>query len=143
MNRLALTCALLVVPGVVESHDIYSGVYNKEGVLCCNEGDCTPAPFRVTPNGVQMLVQGHWIDVPRWYIQYRTLAGDTTPHRSHWCGVLGTFTRCAILPPHASAAPSEKIPVTVDDGLDATGQGTFAPDSHGAAIPIGLPHSQR
>jgi hypothetical protein len=102
-------CALLVAPSPVESHAIYSGVYNKEGVPCCDESDCVPAPFRVTPDGVQMLVRGVWISVPRWYIQYRALPGDTTPHRSHWCGALNlvptdgvnTLTRCAILPPHA------------------------------------------
>jgi hypothetical protein len=103
-------CALLVAPSPVESHDIYSGIYSKQGVLCCDESDCVPAPFRVTPDGVQMLVRGVWISVPRWYIQYRVLPGDTTPHRSHWCGALrlvptmgvNTMTRCAILPPHAS-----------------------------------------
>jgi hypothetical protein len=104
------TCALLVAPSPAGSHDIYTGVYNKEGVLCCDDSDCVPAPFRVTTDGVQMLVRGVWINVPRWYIQYRALLGDTTPHRSHWCGPLhlvptmgvNTRTRCAILPPHAS-----------------------------------------
>jgi hypothetical protein len=57
-------CALLVAPSPVESHAIYSGVYNKEGVPCCDESDCVPAPFRVTPDGVQMLVRGVWISVP-------------------------------------------------------------------------------
>ena len=109
--RIALpACALLVAPSPVESHDIYVGVSNKQGVPCCDESDCVPAPFRVTPDGVEMLVRGVWISVPRWYIQYRALPGDTTPHRSHWCGAIhllpatgvNTFTRCAILPPDAS-----------------------------------------
>jgi hypothetical protein len=103
-------CALLVAPSPVASHTIYSDVYNKEGVPCCDENDCVPAPFRVTPDGVQMIVRGVWISVPRWYIQYRVLPGDTTPHRSHWCGPLhlvpttgmNTKTRCAIPPPQAS-----------------------------------------
>src|SRR5215218_5308554 len=50
--------ALLAAPRPVESHAIYSDLYNREGVPCCDESDCIPAPFRVTPDGVQMLVQG-------------------------------------------------------------------------------------
>ena len=103
-------CALFVAPSPVESHDIYLGVYTKQGVPCCDESDCVPAPFRVTPDGIEMLVRGVWIRVPRWYIMYRALPGDTTPYRSHWCGALdrvptdgvNTLTRCAILPPDAS-----------------------------------------
>jgi hypothetical protein len=104
-----LASAVLIAPSPVESHDIYVGVYTKQGVPCCDESDCVAAPFRVTPDGVEMLVRGVWIRVPRWYIQYTLLPGDTTPHRSHWCGALNlvptdgvnTLTRCAILPPHA------------------------------------------
>jgi hypothetical protein len=104
-----LASAVLIAPSPVESHDIYVGVYTRQGVPCCDESDCVAAPFRVTPDGVEMLVRGVWISVPRWYIQYRALPGDTTPHRSHWCGALhlvptdgvNTMTRCAILPPHA------------------------------------------
>jgi hypothetical protein len=105
-----LACGVVIAPSRVEGHDIYYDAYNKQGVQCCNDGDCVPAPFRVTPDGIEMLVRGVWINVPRWYIQYRALPGDTTPHRSHWCGALhllpttgvNTLTRCAILPPDAS-----------------------------------------
>ncbi len=105
-----LASAVLIAPQPVESHDIYTGVYTRQGVPCCNDGDCVPAPFRVTPDGVEMLVRGVWISVPRWYIMYLALPGDTTPYRSHWFGALdllskdgvNTLTRCAILPPHAS-----------------------------------------
>src|SRR5689334_22890157 len=104
-----LASAVLIAPSRVESHDIYVGVYTKQGVPCCDVNDCVPAPFRFTPSGVEMLVRGVWIRVPRWYIMYIELAGDTTPYRSHWCGALdrvpidgvNTLTRCAILPPHA------------------------------------------
>jgi hypothetical protein len=104
-----LASAVLIAPQPVESHDIYTGIYTRQGVPCCNDGDCVAAPFRVTPDGVEMLVRGVWIKVPRWYIMYLTLPGDTTPYRSHWCGALDlvptdgadTLTRCAILPPHA------------------------------------------
>jgi len=104
-----LASAVLLAPSLVESHDIYVGAYTKQGVPCCNDGDCVPAPFRFTPEGVEMLVRGVWIRVPRWYIMYLELPGDTTAYRSHWCGEINriptdganTLTRCAILPPHA------------------------------------------
>ena len=105
-----LACGLVIAPSRVEGHDIYLGVTNRQGVPCCDNSDCVPAPFRVTPEGLQMLVRGVWINVPDFYIQYRALLGDMTPHKSHWCGALhlvpergaNTLTRCAILPPHAS-----------------------------------------
>lgn len=105
-----LACAAVLAPSRVEGHDIYLGVASRQGVPCCDNSDCVPAPFRVTPEGLQMLVRGVWINVPGFYIQYRALLGDTTPHKSHWCGALhllpehgaNTLTRCAILPPHAS-----------------------------------------
>ena len=104
-----LASVVLIAPSFVESHDIYVGVTSKQGVPCCNDGDCVPAPFRVTPDGIEMLVRGVWIRVPRWYIQFIELPGDKTPYRSHWCGALdrlpidgvNTLTRCAILPPDA------------------------------------------
>ena len=34
-------------------------------------------PYRVTPTGVQMFVDGEWIAVPDYAIQYRALPGDT------------------------------------------------------------------
>ena len=62
--------------------------------------DCAPAPFRVTPIGLQMLVHGRWIAVPSNKIQYRLLAGDTgDTGGGHWCGafdVLQDSTECAI-----------------------------------------------
>jgi hypothetical protein len=107
---VVLASGVFIVPSPVESHDIYVGVHNRQGVPCCDESDCVAAPFRVTPDGIEMLVRGVWISVPGFYIQYRALPGDRTPHRSHWCGALhlvptmgvNTMTRCAILPPHGS-----------------------------------------
>ena len=60
-----------------EAHDIYSPLKDRGGTSCCDDGDCRPAPYRVTPTGVQMLVEGEWIAVPNGAIQYRALLGDT------------------------------------------------------------------
>ena len=46
-------------------------------------------PYRVTPAGVQMLVDGEWIAVPDHVIQYRALPGDTGETAGgHWCGAI-------------------------------------------------------
>ena len=60
-----------------EAHDIYSHLKDRWGNSCCNDKDCRPAAYRVTPTGVQMLVSGEWIAVPDYAIQYRALPGDT------------------------------------------------------------------
>jgi len=69
-------------------------------------------PYRVTPAGVQMLVNGSWIAVPDHTIQYRSLPGDTGETAGeHWCGEIRLLedetvrysTHCAILPPNGAA----------------------------------------
>ena len=60
-----------------DAHDIYMALKNRFGQSCCNEGDCRPAHYRTTANGVQMLVDGEWLAVPDEAIQYRALEGDT------------------------------------------------------------------
>src|SRR3954463_1326646 len=45
--------ALLVSSNPAEAHDIYSRLVDKWGAPCCNETDCRPARFRVTPKGVE------------------------------------------------------------------------------------------
>ena len=70
-----------------EAHDIYSPLKDRGGKSCCDDGDCRPAPYRMTPTGVQMFVEGEWIGVPDHTIQYRALPGDTgETDGGHWCG---------------------------------------------------------
>jgi hypothetical protein len=58
-----------------------------------------------------MFVDGEWIVVPDYMIQYRALPGDTGETAGgHWCGRIqdgngyrmGYATRCAVLPPNAT-----------------------------------------
>jgi hypothetical protein len=63
--------ALLGFELPADAHDIYSPLRDRLGNSCCHEGDCRPAPYRVTPTGVQMFVEGEWIAVPDFTIQYR------------------------------------------------------------------------
>ena len=93
-----------------EAHDIYSHLVDSTGKSCCDDKDCRPAPYRVKANGVQMYVDGDWIDVPNHTIQYRVLLGDSgETGGGHWCGFAyrfhpGHLTLCAVLPPNAASA---------------------------------------
>jgi hypothetical protein len=112
--KLGLFAILLFVgyEPTTEAHDIYSPLKDRWGNSCCNDQDCRPVPYRVTPAGVQMLVNGDWIAVPDHTIQYRALPGDTGETAGgHWCGEIRRrgysgvdyTTLCAILPPNAAA----------------------------------------
>jgi hypothetical protein len=98
----------------IEAHDIYTALKDSAGISCCSERDCRPAHYRIAPAGVQMLVGGEWIVVPKATIQYRTLEGDTGETAGgHWCGItdFGIRTHCAILPPgFAWSTEAEKNP---------------------------------
>jgi hypothetical protein len=48
---LAISLALLCVSNTVLAHDIYSGLRDRDGYLCCGEQDCKPVEAIVLPNG--------------------------------------------------------------------------------------------
>jgi hypothetical protein len=111
LDPLAAFCLLSFEPST-EAHDIYLHLKDRWGNSCCSDQDCRPAPYRVTPTGVQMLVNGDWIAVPDYAIQYRTLPDDTGETAGgHWCGDIrhkhgdgiDYSTHCAILPPNPTA----------------------------------------
>lgn len=112
--RLSLSAAFVSLGfiALAEAHDIYPHLKDPWGNSCCDETDCRPAPYRVTPAGVQMLVDGEWIAVPGYTIQYRALSGDTgATGGGHWCGrayrkvddSIFHVTQCAVLPPSTAA----------------------------------------
>jgi hypothetical protein len=111
LELFAAICLVSFEPPT-EAHDIYSPLKDRWGNSCCNDQDCRPVPYRVTPAGVQMLVNGDWIAVPDHTIQYRALPGYTGETAGgHWCGEIRRrgysgvdyTTLCAILPPNAAA----------------------------------------
>ena len=88
LELLAAICLISFDPPT-EAHDIYSPLKDRWGNSCCNDQDCRPVPYRMTPNGVQMLVDGEWIAVPDHAIQYRALPGDGGETAGgHWCGAI-------------------------------------------------------
>ena len=108
---VAVATLIAICPGLIRAHDIYSPLKDEFGGSCCDDQHCRPAPYRVTATGVQMLVAGAWIAVPRNKIQYRALAGDTgETGGGHWCGIIYDrvigrvyLTVCAVLPPESAA----------------------------------------
>ncbi|MET0526738.1 MAG: hypothetical protein ABW003_00050 [Microvirga sp.] len=111
------------LPLPLQAHDMYTPLMDPWGKSCCDDHDCRPALYRKTKTGVQMLVDGRWIDVPDIAIQHRSLPGDAGETAGgHWCGMvredyeqnLGPFytTRCAILPPEASEADLQWLGVS-------------------------------
>jgi hypothetical protein len=108
--RLFLSAILLSTgfSSPTKAHDIYSRLLDSWGNSCCDDKDCRPAPYRVTPDGVRMLIDGEWIEVPGYTIQYRALHGDSgETGGGHWCGrsyqkvdnSVFHVTQCAVLPP--------------------------------------------
>jgi hypothetical protein len=119
LTSLSLIGLLALSPGLIPVHDIYSHLVDKLGDSCCNNLDCQPTPYRVRAGGVQMYIQGLWMDIPSDTIQYRAIPGDDgRTGGGHWCGseliefsdgagLKVYFTRCAILPPQSASA--EKV----------------------------------
>jgi hypothetical protein len=108
-------CCRRNLPLPAQGHDIYSHLKNGAGESCCDNRDCRPVLYRLSAGGVQMLVDGRWIAVPREKIQYRAQPGDTgETGGGHWCGSAYEptpgrvedlyVTKCAILPPQAASA---------------------------------------
>jgi hypothetical protein len=112
----ALIGVILSLGKPMPVHDIYTNLMNDEGANCCDDTDCRPAPYRLTPSGVLMQIDGNWIEVPSEVILYRALPGDDgRTGGGHWCGIcyeylgMGLTTRCAVLPPN-SALSTISIP---------------------------------
>ena len=51
MKGLMATIALLCVSSTVLAHDIYSGLRDRDGNLCCGGQDCMPVQATVLPDG--------------------------------------------------------------------------------------------
>ena len=55
MKKLLATIALLCVSSTVLAHDMYSGLRDRDGHLCCGGQDCKPVQATVLPNGSYYL----------------------------------------------------------------------------------------
>jgi hypothetical protein len=55
MKKLAAIIALLCLSSTVQAHDIYTGLRDREGHLCCGGEDCKPVEAVALPNGSYYL----------------------------------------------------------------------------------------
>jgi hypothetical protein len=55
MKKLAATIVLLCVSNAVLAHDIYSGLRDRDGHLCCGGQDYMPVQATVLPDGSYYL----------------------------------------------------------------------------------------
>src|SRR3954470_5118304 len=61
-KQMSLVGSLLVIwPGPIQAHDIYTELLTPSGLPCCHDGDCRPVPYRLTSKGVQMFVDEQWL----------------------------------------------------------------------------------
>jgi hypothetical protein len=86
---LAISLALLCVSNVVLAHDIYSGLRDRAGHLCCNEQDCKPVQATVLPNGNYYLPATHEI-IPA---DMATPSPDDRFHRCAYYPMVNEFDR--------------------------------------------------
>jgi hypothetical protein len=55
MKKLLAAIALLCLSSTVLAHDIYSGLRDRDGHLCCGGQDCMPVEALALPNGSYYL----------------------------------------------------------------------------------------
>ena len=55
VRKLAAIIALICVSSTVLAHDIYSGLRDRDGHLCCGGEDCKPVEAIALPNGSYYL----------------------------------------------------------------------------------------
>lgn len=71
------------------AHDIYSGIRNKSGMLCCGGSDCAATSYRERANRFEFLTrEGEWVEIPEDRIQFVPIPGDlpsNDSHRAHLC----------------------------------------------------------
>jgi len=83
---LALAAAPL---SVARAHDIYTGVHDKTGQLCCGGEDCAATSYRESAGRFEFLTrEQRWVEIPEDRITFLPIPGDRSDpdtHRAHLC----------------------------------------------------------
>jgi hypothetical protein len=88
--RVALGLALIAASwNAARAHDIYTGVRNKKGLLCCGGNDCAATSYREQGGHFEFLTrEEQWIEIPEERIIFLPIPGDpptNDSHRAHLC----------------------------------------------------------
>ena len=81
------------------AHEIYTGLHDKRGQLCCGGNDCAVTVYRETGGKFEFLTkEKHWVPVPQELITWLPVPGDNRAnpdyhespngdelHRAHMC----------------------------------------------------------
>jgi hypothetical protein len=94
MNRCILRTLLCVALATLplryaQAHDIYTGVHDKTGQLCCGGSDCAATLYRESGGHFEFLTrEQRWVEIPEERITFLPIPGDkesSVPHRAHLC----------------------------------------------------------
>jgi len=96
--RQLIWAVLCVVVGFLiaraHAHEIYTGLKDKQGQLCCGSDDCEPTHYRIEHGEAYAFLtrENHWVVIPKDRITFLPVPGDddwskdTDPeHRAHLC----------------------------------------------------------
>jgi hypothetical protein len=71
------------------AHDIYTGVHDKDGRLCCGGNDCAATSYREDGGQFEFLTrESRWITIPAERITFLPVPGDPPAddsHHAHLC----------------------------------------------------------
>ena len=84
--RLVLGGALAAASScAVSAHDIYTGVFGKNGQLCCGGNDCAATSFRERGGHYEFLTrERQWVAIPQERITFLPIPGDRADGDSHY-----------------------------------------------------------
>lgn len=81
--------AMLALMEPANAHEIYTGLRNKDGLLCCGGQDCGVTSYRERGGTFEFLTREQtWVTIPQDHIQFIPIAGDPPSgdaHRAHLC----------------------------------------------------------
>ena len=72
------------------AHDIYTGLHDKSGQLCCGGADCAVTTYREHGERYEFLTrENHWVTIPKDRITFLPVPGDDYVtdriNRAHLC----------------------------------------------------------
>jgi len=90
LSRAWMCAALAAVPlRAASAHDIYTGLHDKAGQLCCGGNDCAVTSYRENGDHYEFLTrERRWVQIPEDRITFLPVPGDKESmdaHRAHLC----------------------------------------------------------
>jgi hypothetical protein len=82
------------------AHDIYTGIHDKTGQLCCGGDDCAATSYRENGGRFEFYTrERRWVQIPQDRITFLPIPGDSPgvsdnpdAHRAHLCYRAATET---------------------------------------------------